>query len=704
MAMKFLNGIDLGTNELQNAVVHNLPTASLPAGVDGQIVYDSTVDLLKFFNGTAWVTLSAASASVQSITAGNAISITGTSTDPVVNHADTSTQSSVDNSGNTFIQDVTLDTYGHVTGLASAAVDGYSGWTVSDGTNSENVAEADTVQFTGTGAASVSYDTVSNTMTIDATNTTYTAGNGITLSSTEFSVAAGTGLTQETGGLAHADTSTQGSVDNSGNTFIQDVTLDGFGHVTGLTSVAVSSLDNYQSWTIAGDTGSEAIASGNTLTIAGGANVTTTYTAASNTLTIASTDNNDIDYISGASFIGGTLNLTGVGNAGASVSLDGRYLQSYTETQTLDDVTGLGNSTANSITVGGLIVNGDLTVSGVHTVKLAEEVQLEDSLMVLNVNEAGTPSEDAGFVVERGTEANVAFIWDESADQFAFISTTETGTTAGDVTISSYANIKGSAADFANLSLSAIVNAGADTDKFLVLDGSGNVDFRTGAEVLSDIGGQAAITAGDYIAAFSIAGNSGTANEIVDGETLSILGGGDVTTSATDNTITVSFTESYTAHENISAATSANNSGITFIQDVTVDGNGHVTGLASVAVRAASTTQTGVVELATVTEASTGTATGLAVTPAGLDRYNTDREAVFTLSGDGTTTAFGLTHNFGTRTVMCEIIDFGDNGTGATYETVYADVERNSDNQITVTFGAAPSATQDYKAMLRVIA
>ena len=34
----------------------------------------------------------------------------------------------------------------------------------------------------------------------------------------------------------------------------------------------------------------------------------------------------------------------------------------------------------------------------------------------------------------------------------------------------------------------SIVNAGTDTDKFLVLDSDGNVDFRTGAEVRSDIG------------------------------------------------------------------------------------------------------------------------------------------------------------------------------------------------------------------------
>lgn len=38
------------------------------------------------------------------------------------------------------------------------------------------------------------------------------------------------------------------------------------------------------------------------------------------------------------------------------------------------------------------------------------------------------------------------------------------------------------------LRLSSVVNASTDTDKFLVLDSSNNVDFRTGSEVASDIG------------------------------------------------------------------------------------------------------------------------------------------------------------------------------------------------------------------------
>ena len=45
-------------------------------------------------------------------------------------HADTSSQSSVNNSGSTYIQDITLDTYGHVTGITSATQSSSSSGTI----------------------------------------------------------------------------------------------------------------------------------------------------------------------------------------------------------------------------------------------------------------------------------------------------------------------------------------------------------------------------------------------------------------------------------------------------------------------------------------------------------------------------------------------------------------------------------------------
>jgi hypothetical protein len=66
-------------------------------------------------------------------------------------------------------------------------------------------------------------------------------------SGTVTNIATGSGLTggpiTSTGTISHAATSSQASVDNSGVTFIQDVSLDGFGHVTGLGSKTITKSD-----------------------------------------------------------------------------------------------------------------------------------------------------------------------------------------------------------------------------------------------------------------------------------------------------------------------------------------------------------------------------------------------------------------------------------------------------------------------------
>lgn len=52
--------------------------------------------------------------------AGNAITLSASSGTVTFNHSDTSSQSSSSNSGRTYIQSITLDTYGHVTGISTA--------------------------------------------------------------------------------------------------------------------------------------------------------------------------------------------------------------------------------------------------------------------------------------------------------------------------------------------------------------------------------------------------------------------------------------------------------------------------------------------------------------------------------------------------------------------------------------------------------
>ena len=92
-----------------------------------------------------------------------------------------------------------------------------------------------------------------NEVTGDITRVQFTADTTESISQTtgnaDFTIsggnAIGTDINDSTGAIEinHDDTSSQASVNNSGSTFIQDVTIDTYGHVTGLTSAAVPTLN-----------------------------------------------------------------------------------------------------------------------------------------------------------------------------------------------------------------------------------------------------------------------------------------------------------------------------------------------------------------------------------------------------------------------------------------------------------------------------
>jgi hypothetical protein len=220
----------------------------------------------------------------------------------------------------------------------------------------------DSIRFAGTGATSVSFNSSTNTITISSTdtntNTTYSAGTGLSLAGTVFSntdrgssqnifkniavsgqstvvadnnndtltLVAGTNVTITTNttsdsitisatdtnttysagaGLSlagtvfsHSDTSSQGSVNNSNGTVIQDITLDTYGHITGINSVNLDSRYALSSRSINTGTG-----------LAGGGNLTSdrTISLTGQALTFHSLATNGLIYRSGGTI--GTRSL-----------------------------------------------------------------------------------------------------------------------------------------------------------------------------------------------------------------------------------------------------------------------------------------------------------------------------------------------------------------------------------------------------------
>ena len=179
--------IDRGSS--QN-IFKNVQLRNAAHGVLGTLVADSNNDTLIIDAGNNGISL------VVDDVSGDRFSI---------HHADTSSIGNVNNTGNTFIQDLTFDEFGHVTGSTSASI------SVGNGT---------LTLFAG--------DAMGLSIAADDNIGSFTANQS--------------GNTNIT--IDHADTSSASSINNSGNTVIQDITLDTYGHITGLVSKEIATVTN----------------------------------------------------------------------------------------------------------------------------------------------------------------------------------------------------------------------------------------------------------------------------------------------------------------------------------------------------------------------------------------------------------------------------------------------------------------------------
>ena len=151
-----------------------------------------------------------------------------------------------------------------------------------------------------------------------------------------------------------------------------------------------------------------------------------------------------------------------------SINIAGNVIKSVDST-----VVEIGDGDGLSV-AGNLTVAGNFTVSGDTTTLSSTNTVITDKLYELANGTTGTPSGDAGIVIERGNQSNAFIGYDESEDKFKVGVGTFTGASTGNLTITTgtlLANIEGNVtgavtgnADTATALASAVNIAGQSFD------------------------------------------------------------------------------------------------------------------------------------------------------------------------------------------------------------------------------------------------
>lgn len=591
MAIKYLNSLNLGKNELQNARIQNLATAP-SSPVEGQIYYNTGDSEMYYYDGSAWQSMAG---DITAVTAG--AGLTGGGTDGAVTLSISSgdiTNAMLANSS------LTVGAGNGLTGGGSIALGGSGTLNIGAGTGI-------TVN-----ANDVALDTTNN-RNVDHSSVTLTAGAGLTgggniTASRSFAVGAGTGI------AVNAD----------------DVALS---HL-GLEALSDPNADRILFWDdSAGATAWLSTSSASGLSLSG---TTLSLSAIPN----SSLANSSVTYSSGNGLTGGgevalggsaTFNI----GAGTGITVNANDIE----------ISGADSLTSNTLTKwdsGGELVDslvsddgttvtigGNLTVTGTTTTVNTETINLADNIILLNSNETGAPTQDSGIEIERGTSSNVSFLWDESATRWT------TGS-------------------------NPIVAGG------FIGDLTGNADTASAWESARTI-----TVDGDVSGSVSIDGSADvTLSVTVDGVQANSVALGTDTTGNYVATVTTSGALNGSASsEGAALALSVDN---------------------------ASTSQRGVVELATNAETITGTDTGRAVTPAGVEAHHDSKNFAGDV-GDGSATSYAITHSLETLDVIVQVYE---KSSGA---TVFTDVERTDTDTVTLIFASAPAANA-YRVLVTSVA
>ena len=392
MAIPFLNHLDLrSVSELQNAILHKTTSGSA-SDIEGKIIYDTGTDTIKYYSGSSG--------------SGSWISLTG----------DTNTFRTVQVDGGAIGSSETLnliggtnitldETDGAVTINGAAAMQFF----LEDGDGTEvTINHNKEIKFVEGGGIDINWTDVSPGSDSDPYDLTFTNSDKGSSQNIFKTVATNPA---HSGSLTYAQTRNLEADSNNDTLKL----FDG----TGI-KIEGAAEDDIIRIKIAD----------------GGVNTTQLAADADDGTKIADNALNSEHYTDGS------VDNVHLANSSMTINGSARSLgDSFTTPN--DDVSEAnlksrlaGFDSGDTVYIGDgdndtvVVVRGTLTVEGTTTTVNSETLTVDDNKIVLNDNVTGTPTEDAGIIIERGNQTNVELRWDETDDDWEFTAFNHAGTPA----------------------------------------------------------------------------------------------------------------------------------------------------------------------------------------------------------------------------------------------------------------------------------